>query len=195
MSAERHDHHGGHHGANHAAHQSDDRLVERSADAAVAAMAGPRHVLDVGCGSGGLLRELVVRLPHGASFLGVDVSRDALAEAGPRSDGRIDLVRARAENLPLADASFDLVVTSVSFHHWSDQARGLAELARVVRRNGRVVLVDMCAGPLRRTPEGTRSARQIATMLDAAGLRVRSSETLRRTYRTLPLVRAFVASR
>jgi ubiquinone/menaquinone biosynthesis C-methylase UbiE len=47
-----------------------------------------------------------------------------------------------AEELPYPDAWADLVVSSTSFDHWSDQQRGLAECARVLRPGGRLVLVD-----------------------------------------------------
>ncbi|HSO56249.1 MAG TPA: class I SAM-dependent methyltransferase, partial [Actinomycetes bacterium] len=47
--------------------------------------------------------------------------------------------------LPFRDASFDLVVTTVSFDHWTDQPAGLREAARVLRPGGRLVLVDLFA--------------------------------------------------
>lgn len=173
-----------------------DRVVERAADTAVAAMSVPVRALDVGCGSGALLRELVARVPYCEAFVGLDSDPAALAGAEQLSDGRIDFVHGRAEALPFAEGSFDLVVSTTSFHHWRDQARGLAELRRVVAPRGRVVLVDVCAGPLRTiTPDGARTAKQIATLLTDAGLDLQSSETLYRVAGILPLVRAFVAAR
>ncbi|HEV7206243.1 MAG TPA: class I SAM-dependent methyltransferase [Jatrophihabitans sp.] len=172
-----------------------DRVVERAADTAVAAMPVPLRVLDVGCGSGALLRELVVRAPYSDAFVGLDPDPGALATAEEQSDRRIDFVRGRAEALPFADGAFDLVVSTTSFHRWSDPERGLAELHRVIAPRGKVVLVDLCAGPLRRTAEGARPARRIVQQLTDAGLTVHRSETLQRVAWTLPLVRAFVAGR
>jgi len=57
-------------------------------------------------------------------------------------DERITFATGVAEHLPFNDASMDLVVTSTSFDHWSDQGAGLAECARVLRPGGHLVLVD-----------------------------------------------------
>jgi ubiquinone/menaquinone biosynthesis C-methylase UbiE len=58
-----------------------------------------------------------------------------LAEARKRLNG-VRLEQGVAERLPFADASFDLVVSVLSFDHWSDQELGLAECARVLRPGG-----------------------------------------------------------
>jgi ubiquinone/menaquinone biosynthesis C-methylase UbiE len=57
----------------------------------------------------------------------------------------VRLAQAAAEQLPFGNASFDLVVSTVSFAHWADQPAGLAEIARVLRPSGRLVLVDLFA--------------------------------------------------
>jgi ubiquinone/menaquinone biosynthesis C-methylase UbiE len=168
------------------------RIFEPVADAALAAMPSPLDMLDVGCGSGALLRELVVRVPYGESFVGVDPRPEALATARRMSDRRITFLRAAAETLPFESASFDLVITTGSFAYWSDQAAGVRELARVVRANGRVVLVE-ATGILSRGGHD-RSPQRIRELLEGAGLRVQRRETLYRSAFTLPLVRAFIAS-
>ena len=48
-----------------------------------------------------------------------------------------------AESLSFPDALFDLVVSTTSFDHWEDQGVGLAECARVLKRQGHLVLVDL----------------------------------------------------
>ena len=58
-----------------------------------------------------------------------------LAKARKRLGG-MRLEQAAAERLPFADASFDLVVSAMSFDHWADQELGLAECARVLRPGG-----------------------------------------------------------
>src|SRR5438445_8242058 len=64
--------------------------------------AGPdNRVLDVATGTGLVARELVAR--YGCRVVGVDQSAGMLAEARRRSNGRIDLVEASAEQLPFAD--------------------------------------------------------------------------------------------
>jgi ubiquinone/menaquinone biosynthesis C-methylase UbiE len=50
---------------------------------------------------------------------------------------------AMAEYLPLPDASVDLAFSTLSFHHWIDQAKGVSEVARVLRPQGRFLLADI----------------------------------------------------
>lgn len=58
------------------------------------------------------------------------------------ADDRLSFALATAEHLPYPDNHFDLVVSTTSFDHWSNQAAGLGECARVLRSGGQVVLVD-----------------------------------------------------
>jgi ubiquinone/menaquinone biosynthesis C-methylase UbiE len=169
------------------------KIVERSADVALASMPVPLRVLDVGCGTGALLRELIVRVPYCEAYVGLDPAPSMIAVARRGSDARITFVQAAAESLPFPDASFDLVVSSTSFDHWADQRAGVEELARVVADNGRVVLVDLAAGWL--ASQGrARSPRKIGRLFADAGLRVERRETVYRLGFVLPYVRAFIAS-
>lgn len=99
--------------------------------------AGSR-VLEVGCGTGnyaGALVELV-----GCACRGLDPSRGMLARAraGP---ARIALVRGRAERLPFAASSCDLVFSVDVIHHVADRAAFFREAARVLAPGGRVCTV------------------------------------------------------
>jgi ubiquinone/menaquinone biosynthesis C-methylase UbiE len=169
-------------------------IVERTADAALAARPVPLRILDVGCGTGALLREMIARVPYAEAYVGVDPSASMISAGRSSADARVTFVRATAESLPFPDASFDLVVTCTSFDHWSDQRAGLAELARVVTDNGRVVLVDLAAAwlPQRRR---ARTPRKVHNLISAAGLRLERRETTYRIGCVLPLVRAFIAFR
>jgi len=124
------------------------RLVaERSALVALSAMSLPARVLDVGCGTGVLLRALAARLAGSVELIGVDPAPSMLARAraGNGEDGRVRYEHATAEALPFEPASFDLVVSTLSFDHWSNQRAGLLECARVLRDEGRLVLTDLFA--------------------------------------------------
>ena len=57
-------------------------------------------------------------------------------------DGRLKFSLGVAEQLPYPDVTFDLIVSTTSFDHWSDQQAGLAECARVLSPGGRLLLVD-----------------------------------------------------
>src|SRR5262245_35778087 len=78
----------------------------------------PRRILDLGCGTGRLLRAAAMLFPA-AELFGVDASGRMLtmAKATGRMPPRSALVRAAAERLPFVDGSFDLVVSTASFRH------------------------------------------------------------------------------
>jgi demethylmenaquinone methyltransferase/2-methoxy-6-polyprenyl-1,4-benzoquinol methylase len=93
------------------------------------------RVLDVATGTGLVARELAAR--YGCSVVGVDQSAGMLAEARRRGDG-IELVEARAEELPFADAEFDALTFTYLLRYVDDPAATLCELARVVRPGGAI---------------------------------------------------------
>jgi len=118
-------------------------ISERTAALATAAVAAPQHVLDVGCGTGYLLRVLAGRYPGAHELAGIDAAPSMIETANRiADDSRLSFATGVAEHLPCDDASMDLVVSSTSFDHWSDQGAGLAECARVLRPGGHLVLVD-----------------------------------------------------
>jgi ubiquinone/menaquinone biosynthesis C-methylase UbiE len=80
-------------------------------------------------------------------LIGVDPAPRMLAKARG-ADGDEERVRyehATAERLPFEAASFDLVVSTLSFDHWCNQGAGLVECARVLHEDGRLVVVDLFA--------------------------------------------------
>jgi ubiquinone/menaquinone biosynthesis C-methylase UbiE len=120
--------------------------VVRFARASGASKARPLKLLDVACGTGHLLRMLGATLPDQAKLYGVDLSPHYIARARemlPR-DLDVSLVCDNAEKLPFLDGSFD-AATSVFLMHeipGDVRARVLAEMARVVRPGGLVVVAD-----------------------------------------------------
>ena len=118
-------------------------ISDRTARLALAQVPAPHRVLDVGCGTGYLLRQLAARASDAVELVGVDaaapmvrVARESTADPGARFHA------ATAEHLPGPDGVFDLVVSTTSFDHWADQQAGLRECARVMAPGGRLVLVD-----------------------------------------------------
>ena len=108
-------------------------IALRTADIALTLNPAPRWVLDVGCGTGLLLRLLADRLPESDELVGIDAAEGMIAvrvrwrtTPAPVSPTGV------AESLPYPDQSFDLVVSTTSFDHWKDQGAGLAECARVL---------------------------------------------------------------
>jgi ubiquinone/menaquinone biosynthesis C-methylase UbiE len=92
-----------------------------------------RDVLEVGCGTGLLLRHLAA---FARSARGVDLSPGMLERARARG---LDVVEGSATELPFADRSFDLVCSFKVLAHVRDVRRALAEMARVVRPGGHVI--------------------------------------------------------
>ena len=100
----------------------------------------PENILDVGCGTGRLLRRLGQQFPQ-ARLNGVDLAEEMIAQANRLTPGARFYV-GQAETLPLPDASVDLVLSTMSFHHWADQAQGIHQVARVLRPGGVFILAD-----------------------------------------------------
>ncbi len=103
----------------------------------LADLAGVRHgqrVLDVGCGPGALTAELVTRL-GAAAVAAVDPSEPFVAAVRARNAG-VHVLRASAEDLPFPDRTFDSSIAQLVVHFLSDPVAGLAEMARVTRRDG-----------------------------------------------------------
>ena len=125
------------------------------------------RVLDVGTGPGHLLAE-IARLNPDLELVGLDLSRRMLkiarevverhAGASPRvatasqtraipatrgSSPSIQLIRADVQDLPFPDADFDLVVSTLSLHHWHDPPRGIRECLRVTAPGGKCWIYDL----------------------------------------------------
>ena len=100
----------------------------------LAGVRGGQRVLDVGCGPGALTAELVTRLGP-AAVAAVDPSDPFVAAARARNPG-VSVLRASAEQLPFPDQAFDAALAQLVVHFMSDPVAGLAEMARVTRRDG-----------------------------------------------------------
>lgn len=132
-------------------------------DVAAAAPPGGR-VLDVGCGPGHLAARLADRGLHVAA---IDLDPAMVERARRRLAARAETAVADVAALPFPDASFDVVVSTLSMHHWADHAAGLAEVARVLRPGGVALVFDLAGMhvPLHGHAEGP-AARVAGSALD-----------------------------
>jgi ubiquinone/menaquinone biosynthesis C-methylase UbiE len=111
------------------------------------ALSGGASVLDVGTGPGRLLLELA----QGRSDLrlvGVDPSDDMIRRAREHArtaglEDRIEFETVPAESLPFPAGTFDLVLSTLSAHHWADPAAAINEQARVLRPGGQLRIYDL----------------------------------------------------
>lgn len=101
------------------------------------------RVLDVGCGTGELLRRLRAKYPD-AILAGLDPVPQMLAVARDKLSGKEDLRVGYADSLPWPAGSFDLVVSCNMFHYITHPVGALREMARVIRPGGALVLTDWC---------------------------------------------------
>lgn len=152
-------------------------IADRTADLALACTPAPQRILDVGCGTGYLLRRLAARCPEAAELAGIDAAPTMIEVAvAMAADDRLRFREGTAEKLPWPAGTFDLVVSTTSFDHWADQQAGLAECARVMAPGGCLVLADQFSSWLLPTLLAgrrgkARTKRRATRLVTAAGFR------------------------
>jgi ubiquinone/menaquinone biosynthesis C-methylase UbiE len=151
---------------------------------------GDERALDAGAGAGALA---LVLAPHVREVVAVDVVPELLEEARKRAPENMEVVEADATALPFPADSFDLSGTLRTLHHVARPELVIAELARVTRQGGTILVVDQIApvDPLAalelnrferaRDPSTTRILADVDlhSLFDANGLVLRRSEVVR----------------
>jgi ubiquinone/menaquinone biosynthesis C-methylase UbiE len=121
-------------------------LYDVAAEVDALALAGDENVLDAGCGSGVYARAMAARLPRGR-VTGVDAQQryvdDCARRAAEAGETRTRFETGDLCSLPFADGTFDLVWSKHVIQFVPDRERAVAELVRVVRPGGRVVLQNL----------------------------------------------------
>lgn len=156
-------------------------FFDRAHQAVLALAAGivhqPANVLDVGCGTGRLLRQAHTYWPE-AQLIGVDPA-NGMIEMAKRLTPNATFMTGMAEALPFQDASVDLALSTISFHHWQDQAAGIREIARVLRPGGYFLLVDLSfpdwLGQVFRLKR-VHSRARLQALFNQAGLQVQTQQ-------------------
>lgn len=144
------------------------------------------RVLDVGCGTGSLLGLMADAGARVERYAGIDPAPEMLRIAADKLRAwpvRGAVVGAPAQALPFADGAFDTAVSASTLHDWPDPRAGLAEVRRVLRPSGALLLLDWDRTPLpmralntwmriTRVPFGRMYSRaEIADLLAGAGFR------------------------
>jgi ubiquinone/menaquinone biosynthesis C-methylase UbiE len=102
-------------------------------------------VLDIGCGTGHFERIVLKEHPQ-LQIVGVDLSERMLEIARRKNQGypNVRFLTASASSLPFPDEGFDVVVSASALHYFSSPYASLAEMRRVVKPRGDVVILDWC---------------------------------------------------
>ena len=103
------------------------------------------RVMDVGCGPGFYVAELLEHVGSDGSVVGIDSSQPMLAVAAHRSEGHdnVSFHEADATSLPVEDASFDAALSVQVLEYVADVPAALAEMYRALRAGGRLVVWDV----------------------------------------------------
>ena len=112
--------------------------------AEAAGLQAGQHVLDVACGTGVLACEAARRVTPGGRVTGLD-RNPGMLEIARRKDPTVDWREGLAEALPFADAAFDAVVCQFGLMFFDDRAKALAEMWRVLKPGGRLVVATYAA--------------------------------------------------
>jgi SAM-dependent methyltransferase len=102
-------------------------------------------VLDIGCGGGRTLERLASLASLG-KVVGIDYSEDSVAVARKRNQrliatGRVEVLHGSVSLMPFPDATFDCVSAVETYYFWPDIAADLAEVRRVMKPSGQMVII------------------------------------------------------
>lgn len=101
-------------------------------------------LLDVGCGTGEILNRIAGKYQN-VQLYGIDISPKMLQIAKKKDvmRNKIEYVWGDAENLPFDNDTFDILLTSESFHHYPNPRQAMREFSRVLKPEGKIILCDM----------------------------------------------------
>jgi SAM-dependent methyltransferase len=128
------------------------------------------EVLSVGCGPGVMVRELSA-LDSSVHVTGIDISAQRINEALQRNrqSPRTKFVCGDACKMPFPTASFDVVYSRLLMEYLQDKERGVAEMVRVCKPGGRVLLQDLDGQLLWHYPEDAEVQRTVEKVVAALG--------------------------
>jgi len=162
-------------------------LRQRTAD--LAQLQSGETVLDVGCGTGTLAIEVARRVGRAGRVAGVDPGIEQIARARAKAARRnvpIEFQTGVIEQLPFPDCSFDVVFSTLMMHHLPAplKRQGLAEIARVLKPGGRLVIADFThkkerTGQAARFHAGGSRMHDLAAIVSDAGFSRVETEEMR----------------
>jgi ubiquinone/menaquinone biosynthesis C-methylase UbiE len=146
-------------------------------------------VLDVGCGTGTLAIEAARSEGRAGHVAGIDPSTQQIAWASSKAARRnipVEFQIGVIEDLPFPDQTFDVVLSTLMMHHLPTplKRKGLAEIARVLKPGGRLIIADFKPkkerqGQAARFHAGGSNMQDLAAMVADAGFEHLESEEIR----------------
>ncbi len=102
------------------------------------------NMLDIGCGTGWALGQAAKINGDKGTFYGVDLSEKMIEKAKENFKGRenFHFIKANAEEIPLEDKRFDIIICTNSFHHYLHPEKALKEMYRLLKPQGKVYILD-----------------------------------------------------
>jgi len=135
------------------------------------------EILEIGPGPGHVA-ERILTARDDARMVALDIDADMLSAAAlrlakARVRERANLVKGDVAEMPFGDATFDLVISSLSAHHWADPPAAFAEILRVLRPGGRALCYDVPAwwGTMETGSEGLEGAARVFVQPEVSDLR------------------------
>ena len=149
--------------------------------------------LDIGCGAGWAVGEVARLVDDKGLFYGVDLSPKMIAKAQSKFSGKgnFHFIQANAESIPLDDDTFDIIICTNSFHHYLHPDKALKEMYRLLRKGGKIYILDPTADNWlakavdkiikRVEPEHVKlcSTKEFQQLFENARLRYTGSETIK----------------
>lgn len=155
----------------------------------LACLQAGEQVLDVGCGTGTLALEAARRVGRTGAVCGIDPGEQQIARARAKATRRglsIEFQIGVIEQLPFSDQTFDVVFSTLMMHHLPAplKRQGLAQIARVLKPGGRLILADFThkadrAGRAARFHAGGSRVHDLEVLLKEAGFDQLETEELR----------------
>jgi len=106
-----------------------------------------KNIIDIGCGTGTLILEILSRYPNAGSLHGVDISPKMLKQArnklqGVPNSNKVVLTQQIGDIIDLPHKTFDIVICSNTFHYFNNPTVKLREFKRLLKKEGLLILED-----------------------------------------------------
>ncbi|GAF09240.1 class I SAM-dependent methyltransferase [Paenibacillus pini] len=105
-----------------------------------------QSVLDIGCGPADLLSNISQIYPNG-NYNGIDISDSMIEKARSKFKNEENFIVGDSHSLPYKNDRFDIIINTISFHHYEQPDKVISEMYRVLKPGGRLLLLDSIRDP------------------------------------------------